>query len=145
MPNQVLKSLQAHINQPMSKSPSPLGRWLNGTLREAEEGKLSIEFSVREEMTNPMGILHGGAMAAIIDEVIGITTFSMGQENFYTSVNLVIDFLASARQGEKITACTHIVRAGRTMVNVACEVKDESGKLLARGTSNLLYTQNKIG
>lgn len=144
MANQIVAFLQSQLHQPMHKSPSPLARWLQGILREVEEGQLAIEFTVREEMTNPMGILHGGAMAAIIDDAIGTTTFSLGQENFYTSVNLVIDFLASARQDEVITARTRIIRAGKTMVNVECEVWNTSGKLLARGTSNLLYTQMKV-
>jgi uncharacterized protein (TIGR00369 family) len=144
MPNHVLALLKDQLNQPMRQSPSPLARWLQGILRQADEGQIAIEFTVREEMTNPMGILHGGAMAAIIDDVIGTATFSLGQENFYTSVNLVIDFLASARQGEAITARTRIIRAGKTMVNVECEVTNESGKLLARGTSNLLYTHIKV-
>jgi acyl-coenzyme A thioesterase 13 len=119
-------------------------RWLNGTLRDAREGSITIEFVVREEMTNPMGILHGGITAAIMDDVIGTTVYSLGREYFYTSVNLVIDYLASAQKGETITASAQIIRAGKTIVNAQCEITNAEGKVLARGTSNLLTTSIKI-
>jgi uncharacterized protein (TIGR00369 family) len=128
----------------MTNSPSPAGRWLNGVLKEVKAGELTADFSVREEMTNPMGILHGGLMAAIIDEIIGTAVFSLGQENFYSSVNLIIDFLASAKKGETITARSKVVRQGKNIVNVACEVVNAEGKLLARASSNLIATQTKV-
>ena len=145
MSNPVVEFLQANIGQPMAKSPSPAGRWLNGVLKEVKAGEIIIDFTVREEMTNPMGILHGGLMAAMMDEIIGTAVFSLGLEKFYTTVNLVVDFLASAREGETITAKANIVRQGKTIINVACEVVNAEGKLLARATSNLISTQIKVG
>lgn len=44
-------------------SPSPFGQWLNGILREVEEGKLSVDVLVRPEFANPSGMIHGGAYA----------------------------------------------------------------------------------
>jgi uncharacterized protein (TIGR00369 family) len=145
MANPVLQYLQSRIGYAMTESPSPLARWLNGILQAAHDGSLTIEFTVREEMTNPAGILHGGAIAAIIDDVIGTTVYSLGNENYYTSVNLMIDFLESAKAGEKVIAKSNIIRQGKTIINAECEIYNESGRLLARGTSNLLNTQRKAG
>jgi hypothetical protein len=63
--NPRLDFFRAHINQDMSASISPLGRWLNGIIRVAEPGRLVAEYQVRDELANPAGVLHGGAASAI--------------------------------------------------------------------------------
>ena len=63
MANQALEFFQANIGQTFAQSPSPLSRWLGGILLQAEEGMLEASFVVRQEMTNPMGTLHGGTIS----------------------------------------------------------------------------------
>jgi uncharacterized protein (TIGR00369 family) len=121
-------------------SPSPFGRWLNGKLIEASAGSLTIEFVVREELTNPAGIMHGGAIAGLIDEVIGMTTFSLGKTGFYVAVNLNIDFLRPGKLGEKLRVISEVIRDGRTMAHAECKVYNEEGKLIAKAASNLALT-----
>jgi acyl-coenzyme A thioesterase 13 len=121
-------------------SPSPFGRWLNGKLIEAKEGSLTIEFEVREELTNPAGIMHGGAIAGLIDEVIGMTTFSLGKTGFYVAINLNIDFLRPGKLGEKLRVTSEVIRDGRTMAHAECKVYNEEGKLIAKAASNLALT-----
>lgn len=121
-------------------SPSPFGRWLNGKLIEASAGSLTIEFVVREELTNPAGIMHGGAIAGLIDEVIGMTTFSLGKTGFYVAVNLNIDYLRPGKLGEKLRVVSEVIRDGRTMAHAECKVYNEEGKLIAKAASNLALT-----
>ncbi|OYT73334.1 MAG: thioesterase [Chloracidobacterium sp. CP2_5A] len=125
--------------------PSPLARWLGGTLKQARLGETIFEFVVRPEMTNPAGILHGGAAAAIIDEALGATVHgTLNLDVFYTSVNLAIDFIGSARAGETIAAETRVVRQGKTIINAECWLRGADGRLLARATTNLLRTSVPI-
>ncbi|GAB3329178.1 hypothetical protein GCM10027299_32220 [Larkinella ripae] len=131
------------IGEDMSQSPSPLGRWLNGTLRAVEEGSLTIDYTVREEMTNPMRILHGGAVSAIIDDLIGATVYVLNREYVYTSVNLNVDFLHSARLDDVITAQTRLVRMGKNIIHVECILTAADGKLIAKAASNLVQTSMK--
>ena len=138
MANQALEFFQANIGQTFAQSPSPLSRWLGGMLLQAEEGMLEASFVVREEMTNPMGTLHGGTISAICDDLIGATTFTLGREYFYTSINLNVDFLASARLGETVIAKATLVRAGQTIIHADCTLRDAEGKLLAKAASNLM-------
>ncbi|WP_341226419.1 PaaI family thioesterase [uncultured Arcticibacterium sp.] len=121
-------------------SPSPYGRWLNGTLLAAEEGKIKMSYKVREEFANPAGIAHGGVLAGIIDEVIGMTTHTLGRDGFFVAVNLNVDFLRAAKTGDEITIETEVVRAGKTIAHVECQIFDKEGKLLAKASSNLLKT-----
>lgn len=139
--NAVLAWFQAHIGGEMTGSPSGVGRWLRGTLRSAEAGALVAEFTVREEMTNPMGILHGGMVAVIADELIGAAVFSLNRPYFYTSINLTVDFLHSARLGDVVVGSTTLTRAGQTVINAECTLHNADGTLLARASSNLLRTR----
>ncbi|MCP9767955.1 PaaI family thioesterase [Lacihabitans sp. LS3-19] len=126
--------------QAKDSSPSPFGRWLNGTLLEAKVGSITVEFEIREELTNPGGIMHGGAIAAIIDEVIGMTTFSLGKPGFYVAINLNIDFLRPGLKGEKIKAVSEVIRDGKTMAHAECKIFNQEGKLIAKAASNLVMT-----
>lgn len=139
-PNIVMQRLQYYINRELTDGISPFGNWLRGTFRKVEEGSLVIEFKVREDMTNPVSILHGGVTAAIMDDTMGMTVASLGRDTFYTTVNLAIDFLSSAKAGETITASTKINREGKNIVNVDCLIVNAEGKILAKGTSNLIRT-----
>lgn len=121
-------------------SPSPFGRWLNGRLIEAEEGRIKVEYLVRPEFSNPAGMIHGGAYAAIFDEVMGMTTYTLNQPEFFAAINLNVDFLRPSKVGETITIISEIVRAGRTMVHAEARIFGADGKIRAKACSNLAKT-----
>ncbi|MCY7356562.1 MAG: PaaI family thioesterase [Rudanella sp.] len=135
---------QSQIGQSMAHSISGVGRWLNGTLRVVEPDRMVADYLVRDDMANPVGVLHGGAASAILDDLCGILVFAMGREYGYTSVNLNMDFLNPARQGETLTAETRLVRAGRNIIHVEGHITNAEGKLIARCSTNLVQTGLKL-
>jgi acyl-coenzyme A thioesterase 13 len=138
--NPRLEFFRSQIGNNLSEIISPFGRWLGGTLRAAEHGQMSVEFDIRKDMTNPAGVLHGGAAAAIMDEVAGILVYSLGREFAYTSVNLNCDFLNPAREGEVLLANARVIRAGRNIIHCECEIITTSGKIIAKSSTNLIQT-----
>jgi len=133
-----------HIGQEMKTSLSPVLNWLRPTILAVEKGKLILQHKVREEMTNPMGILHGGITAAIIDDAIGATLFAYDEPYYYVTINLVVDYFAAAKEEDLIIAETIMVKKGRQIANVTCEVWNESRtRLIAKGYSNLLRTERR--
>nr|WP_080239684.1 PaaI family thioesterase [Spirosoma rigui] len=142
--NQRLDFFRSLIGQDMRRSISPLGRWLNGTLRAADYGRLVTEYSVREEMTNPAGVLHGGAATAILDDLIGAMVFTLGREYAFTSVNLTIDFLHAARLGDTVTATAELVRAGKNIIHCEGRIVGADGKVVAKCATNLIQTSVKL-
>jgi acyl-coenzyme A thioesterase 13 len=139
-----LSILQSFIGKEFSASPSPFMLWLKPIVLSVESGKLSFQYTVRHEMTNPVKGLHGGVTAAIIDDIIGATMFSLNEEHFYTTVNNVIDYFSPAREGDLIIAETSIIRKGKQIVNTQCEIWNaDKTRLIARGYSNLLKTTLK--
>ncbi len=139
-----LEVLQEHIGKEFTTTPSPFMKWLKPIVLSAEQGKLSFQYVVRKEMINPIGTLHGGVTSAIIDDIIGATMFSFNEDCFYTTINLVIDYFASAHEGDTIIADTSIVKKGKQMVNAQCEIwNEDKTRLIARGYSNLFKTNIK--
>lgn len=142
MVNKSLEFLKNHVGKDSQESPSPVMRWLNPVLIYAEEGKLILQYEIRNEMTNPMKILHGGITAAIIDDAIGATIFSLGEKNYFVTVNLNVDYFNPVNQGEIIIAETSIIKRGKQIIHAQCEIfnRDRS-KLLSRGITNLIKTE----
>ena len=95
-------------------------------------------------MANPFGTLHGGITAAIIDDAMGATLIAYGEEVFHVTVNLSVDYFATARVGDVVIAETQVVKKGRQIVNIHCDVWNaDRSKLLAKGYSNLIKTPIK--
>lgn len=144
MENTSLKMLQNFIGNYFTKSPSPFSHWLKGRVIAASDSKTVFEFIVRKEMTNPIGTLHGGVTASIIDDLIGVTVFCLDEDFFFTTVNLIIDYFGSAKEGDIIIAETIIIKKGRQLINVQCDIwNSDRTKLIAKGYSNLLKTEVK--
>jgi uncharacterized protein (TIGR00369 family) len=119
---------------------SSLGRWLNGRLIKISEEEAIIEYTVREDMTNPLNFLHGGTHAAILDDIIGLLITVQNKEHLYLTANLTVDYLGRASIGEIITAKSRIVKFGKTIINAEAEIRNERGQLISRATSNLANT-----
>jgi uncharacterized protein (TIGR00369 family) len=142
--SQAAAMLKANIGKEITESPSPFMAWLRPVVLKVDEGSLTFQHTIRKEMTNPFGTLHGGITAAIIDDAIGATLISYGEPFFYVSVNLVIDYLSAAREGDVVLADTAIIKKGNQLVNAQCEVWNaDRTRLIAKGYTNLLKTEIK--
>jgi len=136
--------LRAHIGKEVSGSPSPFMNWLKPVLLYVEEGSLTFQYTVRCEMTNPFGTLHGGITAAMIDDAIGATLIAYGEPYFHVTINLAIDYFAAAKEGDVIIAQSQVIKKGRQIVNAQCDVWNEDRtRLLAKGYTNLIKTEIK--
>lgn len=139
-PNPALAYFLERIDKEPDASAPPFTQWLRGVIREVGDGTIAMEFTVRREMLNPAGLLHGGVQNAMIDDVMGMTVASLGSETIFVSINLSVDHLGMAREGDRVTARSRIVRRGKTLVNIECDLTDAEGRLISRGTANYFKT-----
>lgn len=136
--NPILQTLQSFINQPIPDFAPPVLKWLNGTLKHIEEGSAEMHIFVREDMCNPLGLLHGGVQALILDEVIGMTVAAMEKPYPSVSINLAVDFIGKAQKGDTIVAKASAIRKGRQIIQMKGEILHLNGLLIAQATSNML-------
>ncbi len=135
-----LDFLQDHIGKGLHDVTPPVTRWLNGVILHVERGKTTVRFTVRKEMTNPANVLHGGMHTTIMDDVIGMTVAAMALDNLYLSSNLAVDLLGPAQLGEEIDCQARIIRTGKTILHAEAEIRNKSGDLLSKMSSNLVNT-----
>lgn len=140
MKTDYIQQLRENLGQPMSEYLPGFGAWLNGAVTAVnDEGDIKIDFEVRENMLNPMGAIHGGAVAAIIDEVLGFQIFLKSDPDAaYVSMTMNVDFLKAAKVGDIITGIPKVVRIGRRTANVSCVLQNQNGQLVAQAVSNFM-------
>ncbi|MFX1358385.1 MAG: PaaI family thioesterase [Promethearchaeota archaeon] len=138
----MLKLFNEFLNKELKDfSVPPFTKWLNGKVLKAEYGKLELEFKIRPEMSNPTGLLHGGMQCALMDDVIGMTTATLGYEGFPISIDFHVDFLGKVKVGETIRVIGKVIREGKNILHMIAEIYDVNDKLISTGNSNLFRTR----
>lgn len=137
----IIEMIRTVVDKPDQWSPSPYTNWLKPVAKAAEYGSLIFEYEIRKDMTNPAGMLHGGIVAGIMDDLMGATVYSMELPGLYVTVNLEVSFFASAKLGDVLQAKTTLLKKGRKMISMECEIwLPAKNKCLAKGSSNLICT-----
>ena len=141
--NQTVEYFRSQINKVIEHTPSAVGMWLKPILKEVNEGSIMAEIVIREEMTNPMKMLHGGIIALISDEIIGACIATLELPEFFPSVNLHTDFLYGAKLGETLTAKAEIIRKGKNIINTECRIYNSDNKLISKSSANSIKSNGK--
>lgn len=132
-----INGLKANIGKQIPLPEAGFANWLGGRVLEVnDEGDLAFEFDIRKDMLNPFGILHGGVVAGMVDEMMGLQLFLHCEEEKYVAIGLNVDFLDKVKVGDKIIVRPNIERKGRTTANASCRVENEAGKLVALASCN---------
>ncbi|GAB4336301.1 MAG: hypothetical protein Kow0099_09220 [Candidatus Abyssubacteria bacterium] len=135
----MLEVFRQFIGKKLEHAP-PFTTWLDGRIVSCDVGQIEMTYKVRPEMANPTGLLHGGVQAGMIDDLIGMTALTLGEEGFKLSIDLHVNFLGRVQVGQTVKARARFIRSGRRISHAVCEILDEEGNLVARGDSNLLQT-----
>jgi uncharacterized protein (TIGR00369 family) len=108
---------------------------------ELEEGRVVFEGLPGEEHYNPIGVVHGGYAATLLDSALGCavhTTLPAGVG--YTSLGLEAKYVRpiSRDTGRVLCEATVLYRGRRQATAEATLTAADSGKLLASGTATCM-------
>jgi uncharacterized protein (TIGR00369 family) len=118
--------------------PPPVSRLLGFVLKSIEPGHAIFEMEADERHHNPMGTLHGGIYCDIADAAMGYAyAATLAEGESFTTIELKINFLRAVRKATS-TAEARVVKAGSTVGYVECDVKDQTGKLVAKAASTCM-------
>jgi uncharacterized protein (TIGR00369 family) len=119
----------------------PFFKLMGMKLLEIEAGRARVSMSWRADLCQPAGILHGGAIASLIDTAIAQSilltlpdTDSPTAGGQIVSIDLRVKYLRPVSEGE-IFCDARIVRPGRTILHTAATVTNAAGKDVALGDS----------
>jgi uncharacterized protein (TIGR00369 family) len=118
--------------------PPPIARLIGFQLVSAGEGAAQFEMDADERHWNPMGTLHGGVLCDIADAAMGVayaTKLEAGES--FTTIELKINYLRPVWRAH-LRASARIVKKGRKVGLVECDVTDENGNLVARASSTCM-------
>jgi uncharacterized protein (TIGR00369 family) len=118
--------------------PPPVSRLIGFVLKSIEPGHAIFEMEADERHHNPMGTLHGGIYCDIADAAMGYAyAATLTEGETFTTIELKINFLRAVRKAT-LTAEAKVVKAGSTVGYIECEVKDQTGKLVAKAASTCM-------
>jgi len=121
-------------------SAPPIAQTLGFTLTEVTEGRAVFQLDPGEFHYNPIGSVHGGVYATLLDSACGCavhTTLPAGVA--YTSLDLNVKFLGAMRMTTGLVSAVGTVKhRGRRTALAEAELLDGAGRLLATAQSSCL-------
>ena len=125
--------------QAVVEAQPPFGRLLGMTFTHVSPDRLVSELVVREELTNRNGVLHGGAVMGLADNLGGTASFLNLPAGASTStIESKTNFFASCARGEKIQTETTPLHRGRSTMVWQTRITRADGKLAALVTQTQL-------
>jgi uncharacterized protein (TIGR00369 family) len=115
--------------------PPPIALTLGLELLEVDEGRVVFGVAPHEFLFNPIGSVHGGAIATLIDSAASCAVHSvLGPGVAYATTDLHVTYVRPLLAGGTRAICTgELLHGGRRMATASARVEDEQGRLLAHG------------
>ena len=137
-------SVVEHPNAAPEEFPAPIGKLLGLTIVSSGAGRATVEFEASARYANPMGTLHGGVFCDLADAAMGIAYLgTLAQGETATTIELKINFLRPV-WNEKLRAEAKVVRAGKVLGFIECDILDERQRLVARASSTCMTLRGRL-
>jgi uncharacterized protein (TIGR00369 family) len=117
-----------------------IGNKLGFNITEVEKGRVVFEATPSEESYNPLGTVHGGYLATLLDSALGCAIHSSLKPRLgYTTLELKVNYLRAMTSATgPIKAEGRVIQTGRRAAFAEGEVKDAHGRVYATATTTCL-------
>jgi acyl-CoA thioesterase len=117
---------------------NPFIKFMGITVPQLGRGYARFVLPFKPELANSIGLLQGGAIAALADEAVAFALYSLVKEDeTINTVEMKINFLAAVQEGE-VTAMARISKRGRTISLGEFEVR-QGDRLVAKGLCTYIH------
>jgi uncharacterized protein (TIGR00369 family) len=118
----------------------PISELMGFHLTEAENGRAVFEGAPEFRHYNPIGTVHGGLAAALLDSALGCAIFStLLKGDTWTTLELKLNYVRPmTKDTGPVRAEGRIIHRGRTMATSEGDLKDRAGKLYAHATTTCM-------
>lgn len=135
-----LEFLRFATSMPSDQRPPIIGDLFAMEVLSLEEGEVSFSIQSLPTAANPLGTLHGGACATLLDSVMGCavhTTLPAGVG--YGTLELKVNYIRTVPvDGQTLVGTGTLIHAGRSTATAEGKVLDAQGRLIAHGTTTCL-------
>ncbi len=117
---------------------------LDFSLVAVEAGTATFQGTPQLEHYNPMGTVHGGWYATLLDSALGCAVQSvMPAGRAYTTVELSVNIVrAASHQTGPLRAIAKVLHSGRQLATADARIVGPDGKLYAHGTTTCLVFEH---
>jgi uncharacterized protein (TIGR00369 family) len=120
--------------------PAHIGSLIGLRIDKLEYGDVTMELETRPDFANPLGTLHGGICATLLDAAMGCavhTTLDAGVD--FGTLELTVNYIRPvAVDGVRLTAKAHIIHRGGKTATAEGRIHDPQGRLVAHGTTTCI-------
>jgi len=119
---------------------APIGQLMEFQLAEVSEGVAVFEAIPGAHVYNPIGSVHGGYAATLLDSACGCAVHSrLSATQGYTTLELKVAYhKGMTDQTGPVRCAGRVITIGRRVAFAEATLKDAAGRLLASATSTLL-------
>ena len=124
--------------------PGPMVRFMGCTLTAWSLDFARVEMPVSEVVINRQGLIHGGALATLLDTASGYSGVFCpypGRARRALTLSLTTQYISATNKGVVIAEAKR-TGGGRSVFFTEGEVRDESGRVLATATGVFKYRGN---
>jgi uncharacterized protein (TIGR00369 family) len=123
----------------------PIAGLIGFDIREIAPGHVTFTLTPELEHYNPIGTVHGGVAATLLDTVMGCAVQTLLRKGEgYTTLDLSVRYLRSitVQTGPVISTGSVVHRGRRTATAAGDVVAADTGKVLATATSTLMLVRS---
>jgi len=110
-------------------------KWLGIIIDEYKEGYCRLHYTIRDEMLNGFGIVHGGVLFSAADSAFAFACNSQGRLS--VALDVTISFIKTAVAGDMLTVEAKEIHAGRKTGFYDITITNENKEIVAifKGTA----------
>lgn len=139
-PDQLPPSIQAILKR-QAPAATLLGQKIIAI--DAARGAARIAYDAGDNLENRFGALHGGMIAAIMDDVMAIAAgLSLQWGEISPTLEMKTSFLAMAKPG-RLMAEAAVLRRGKSVIFLEARLEDAGHRLIATASATASVTPMK--
>lgn len=133
-----LELLRMAVNAP--NKPPFIGDLMGFTDERIEYGNVSFTMKTRPDFANPLGSVHGGICATLLDSVMGCAVHTtLGPGVGYSTLEIKVNYIRTVpTDGRRLIGTGTVIHVGRSTATAEGKVVDEEGRLVAHGTTTCI-------
>jgi uncharacterized protein (TIGR00369 family) len=119
---------------------APIAVLMGFELADVQEGRAVFTVQPAEYQYNPIGTVHGGMAATLLDSAMGCAVHStLPAGSGYTTLDLHVTFVRPISHDTGKLSCTgEVIHVGGRMATAQGRLTDDSGKLYAHGVTTCM-------
>jgi len=117
----------------------PCARYLGMQAVHVQDGRVRVEILPTPEMCNPQGVVQGGILAGMLDDVMGATMDRLEPGRVWATATMTVHFLEPVQPGTPLLGEAELLHSGRRTFFLDARLLRKDGTCVARSSATCLW------